>query len=442
MAILSTLLSVAKPTGMWESIIWAFDSFTNNYIWAVVLITVIIRLIWSPLDTYNRRITSKNTAMQEKMKPELEKIQAKYGNDRQLLNQKTNEIYKKHNYNMAGSCGFMAVFMILNLVVFFTLFTGLNKISNYKIYENYDFLKEDYANCLNVVNVHTEAYKTAINEGKDLEFRVFVNGEDKMIGFFEKESQQAVAYEKYLTLEDFKAKDEIDITVENDVQRANDVINIMIEKFANEIISEKEVENDEGVPTLEKVTLLGSVVQTSMPLIEETYKTNQESFLWIQNIWIADSPLKSSMFTYEQFEGMVRKNNIEKGEKEIYNSFMLKLQESQSKVNGYFILPVLIIAVSFLSSWLSQFLMRRNLKKKGKTPSKAQGRIMQIVMPLIMGIFAIFYNAVFSIYMLASQLISTALLPLQDLIVNKLEANAEKKEAQKNANTMDYRRKQ
>ncbi len=442
MAILSTLLSVVKPAGMWESIIWAFDSFTNNYIWAVVLITVIIRLIWSPLDTYNRRITSKNTAMQEKMKPELEKIQAKYGNDRQLLNQKTNEIYKKHNYNMAGSCGFMAVFMILNLVVFFTLFSGLNKISNYKIYENYDFLKEDYANCLNVVNEHVEVYKNAVNDGKDLEFRVYMNGEDKMIGLFEKESQEAITYEKYLTLEDFKAKDEIDITVENDVQRANDVINIIRKSFEEQIISEKEVVDEDGVVSVEKVTLLGSVVQTAMPLIENTYKANQESFLWIKNIWIADSPLKSSMFTYEQFEGMVRKNNIELGEKEIYNSFMPKLKESQGKVNGYFILPVLIIAVSFLSSWLSQFLMRRNLKKKGKTPSKAQGRIMQIVMPLIMGIFAIFYNAVFSIYMLASQLISTALLPLQDLIVNKLEANAEKKEAQKNTNTMDYRRKQ
>lgn len=442
MAILSTLLSVVKPAGMWESIIWAFDSFTNNYIWAVVLITVIIRLIWSPLDTYNRRITSKNTAMQEKMKPELEKIQAKYGNDKQLLNQKTNEIYKKHNYNMAGSCGFMAVFMILNLVVFFTLFSGLNKISNYKIYENYDFLKEDYANCLNVVNEQVEVYKNAVNDGKDLEFRVYMNGEDKMIGLFEKESQEAITYEKYLTLEDFKAKDEIDITVENDVQRANDVINIIRKSFEEQIISEKEVVDEDGVVSVEKVTLLGSVVQTAMPLIENTYKANQESFLWIKNIWIADSPLKSSMFTYEQFEGMVRKNNIELGEKEIYNSFMPKLKESQGKVNGYFILPVLIIAVSFLSSWLSQFLMRRNLKKKGKTPSKAQGRIMQIVMPLIMGIFAIFYNAVFSIYMLASQLISTALLPLQDLIVNKLEANAEKKEAQKNTNTMDYRRKQ
>ena len=75
MAILSTLLSVAKPTGMWESIIWAFEGFTNNYIWAVVLLTVIIRIIWSPLDTYNRRITAKNTAMQAKMQPELKKIQ-------------------------------------------------------------------------------------------------------------------------------------------------------------------------------------------------------------------------------------------------------------------------------------------------------------------------------------------------------------------------------
>ena len=99
MAIISTLLSVAKPAGVWESIIWAFEGFTNNYVWAVVLITIIIRIIWSPLETYNRRITAKNTAMQAKMQPELQKVQEKYGHDRQLLNQKTNEVYKKYNYN-------------------------------------------------------------------------------------------------------------------------------------------------------------------------------------------------------------------------------------------------------------------------------------------------------------------------------------------------------
>ena len=137
MAILSMLCATA-PTGMWESIIWAFEGATNNYVWAVVLLTVLIRIVWAPFDTYNRRISAKNAAMQAKLQPELQKLQQKYGNDKQLLNQKTNELYKRNNYNIMGSCLFMLIFMGLNLAIFFTLFSGLNKIASYKIYTNYE----------------------------------------------------------------------------------------------------------------------------------------------------------------------------------------------------------------------------------------------------------------------------------------------------------------
>lgn len=449
MAILSTLLSVAKPTGMWESIIWAFESFTNNYVWAVVLITVIIRILWSPLDTYNRRITSKNAAMQAKMQPELQKVQEKYGHDKQLLNQKTNEVYKKYNYNMMGSCGFMLVFMVLNLVIFFTLFSGLNAISSYKIYDNYDNLKENYANCLNLIDANennTKIYLDNFNaqDKKDLEFRVFMDGENKLIGLFDKTAEEtnketALTYDEYLTLEDFKEKDELDPSVENDVKRANDVIKAIVEKFGNdEHILIQEVKEGDQVVTA-KVTLLDAVTSDAMGLIEFEYKETQESFLWIKNIWIADSPFKTSIFDYKGFESMVGAKNIEAGEDTIYNAFMPSLSKSQGAVNGYFILPVLIIGISFLSMWLSSFLMSG--KKKGDKQAAKQGKIMQIIMPIIMGVFAIFYNAVFAIYMLVSQLISTALLPLQQLIVKKIDAKAEKKEQQKLDNKVDYRRK-
>ncbi len=452
MAILSTLLSVAKPTGMWESIIWAFEGFTNNYIWAVVLLTVIIRIIWSPLDTYNRRITAKNTAMQAKMQPELQKIQEKYGHDKQLLNQKTNEIYKKNNYNMMGSCGFMLVFMVLNLVIFFTLFTGLNNIASYKIYENYDNLKENYANCLNLVNENTEntnLYIDNFNQEKDLEFRVFVDGDNKVIGLFEKTTEtttreSALLVNNYLTLEEFKERDQLDVNedgtpIENDVKRANDVIKAIIDNFSAKVLVEEEKDGETIVK--QKVTLLDAVTKTSMSLVESEYKATQESFLWIQNIWIADSPFKSSFLEYKEFEGMVRVNNVEKHEDVIYNSFMPSLANSQGRVNGYFILPIIIIAISFLSMWLSQKMMTPKKKEEDGKKKPRQGLAMQIIMPLIMGIFAIFYNSVFAIYMLASQLISTALLPLQQLIVKKLEERAEKKEAQKVNTQVDYRRK-
>ena len=46
----------------------------------------------------------------------------------------------------------MLLVMALNLVIFFTLFSGLNTMASYKISYNYDNLKYTYANCLNVVD--------------------------------------------------------------------------------------------------------------------------------------------------------------------------------------------------------------------------------------------------------------------------------------------------
>ena len=66
---------------------------------------------------------------------------------------------------------------------------------------------------------------------------------------------------------------------------------------------------------------------------------------------------------------------------------------------------------------------------------------MMIVLPLIMGIFAIFYNSVFAIYMVVSQAISASLAPLENLIVNKWEAHQEKKEEEKKKSVVEYRRK-
>ena len=169
MAILSTLLAVAEPTGMWETIIKAFEGFTNNYVLAIILLTVIIRIIWAPIDTLNKKMTSKMTANQAKMQPELEKIKAKYANNPQQLQQKQNELYKKYNTNSVGSCIFMLVFFGLNMAIFFTLFSGLNSMAAYKTSGSYEALKYDYANCLEL----TDTYFT--NGGDQSLFEDFSN---------------------------------------------------------------------------------------------------------------------------------------------------------------------------------------------------------------------------------------------------------------------------
>ena len=65
MAVLSMLL-LAEPSGFWENIIKAFEGFTNNYVLAIILLTVIIRIIWAPIDTLNKRMSQKNDCCSSK----------------------------------------------------------------------------------------------------------------------------------------------------------------------------------------------------------------------------------------------------------------------------------------------------------------------------------------------------------------------------------------
>ena len=79
------LIVLNEPTGMWESILNAFKGAMGSYILAVILLAVIVRVIFSVVDIVNKRFTMKNAQINEKMKPELEAVQKKYGHDKQLL---------------------------------------------------------------------------------------------------------------------------------------------------------------------------------------------------------------------------------------------------------------------------------------------------------------------------------------------------------------------
>ena len=122
MAILSTLLAVSEPTGFWETIIRAFDKVCNNYVLAVIFLTVVIRVIWAIVDTYSKYNQQKMNAIQQKMQPELDKIKARYEKTPQVMNQKQNEVYRKYmNRSYYSGCLVTFLMMALNLVVFFTL---------------------------------------------------------------------------------------------------------------------------------------------------------------------------------------------------------------------------------------------------------------------------------------------------------------------------------
>ena len=87
---LLNVIQIAKPTGMWGSIIFGLENAVGDYALALILITIIIKLVIVPFDFVNRYTSKKSSRKQAEMKPELDKINEKYKDDKNMINQKTN----------------------------------------------------------------------------------------------------------------------------------------------------------------------------------------------------------------------------------------------------------------------------------------------------------------------------------------------------------------
>lgn len=97
------------------SLLEALYDFTGNYGVAIIILSVIIRLATLPLTASQTRSMKR---MQE-LQPEIKKLQKKYKNDPQTLNQKTLELFREHNYNPLGGC--LPILIQLPILYFFFL---------------------------------------------------------------------------------------------------------------------------------------------------------------------------------------------------------------------------------------------------------------------------------------------------------------------------------
>ena len=106
------LYGVIQATGI-------FDRGTE-FVLAVILLTILVRLLVLPLNIKQMRSTMK---MQE-LQPELQKLQNKYKNDPQKLQEKTMQLYKDNNASMFGGC----LPMLIQLPILWALYYVFMKI--------------------------------------------------------------------------------------------------------------------------------------------------------------------------------------------------------------------------------------------------------------------------------------------------------------------------
>ena len=87
----------------------------NNYGIAIILFTVIIKLLLLPLSIKQQRTLKKSTELQEKMKV----IQFKYKTDPEKMNQEMMSLYKSENMSPFSGCLTAIVQLLLLLSIFY-----------------------------------------------------------------------------------------------------------------------------------------------------------------------------------------------------------------------------------------------------------------------------------------------------------------------------------
>ena len=93
-----------------------------------------------PLDVFSKFKTKKQSLIMERMRPQMEKLQKQYANDKNMYNQKVMELYKKNGYSMLGIC----LPTIVSLVIFMVVFSQFSTYSQYANLELYRGLVDAY----------------------------------------------------------------------------------------------------------------------------------------------------------------------------------------------------------------------------------------------------------------------------------------------------------
>ena len=123
---------------------------------------------------------------------------------------------------------------------------------------------------------------------------------------------------------------------------------------------------------------------------------------------------------------------------------MEPIKNGERKFNGYFILAILAAGLNYLSMASNNWISKAKAKKQGIDPSlmtsTGQNKLMMIIMPVIMGVFTLFYNAAFGLYIVAGALIAMITSPLLTLFVDMLEVEAIKKKQERTVALYDRKR--
>lgn len=121
-------------TGILTAILTGINGVVHSHGWAIVLFTLLIRVVLLPLEIKSR----KGMRKMQKIQPELNRLQQKYANDRVKLQQKQSELMRKEHYNPLSGC----LPVLIQMPILFAMFAAMRQIANEQtVQQVFDFLE-------------------------------------------------------------------------------------------------------------------------------------------------------------------------------------------------------------------------------------------------------------------------------------------------------------
>ena len=383
MNIYSLIAAVNAPNDLWNSLISLLQGGIGNIGWAILVLTLLVKLVTSPLDFMVKYTTKKQMLMQQKLAPQIAKLQKKFGSDQQTLRIQTNALYKREGFNVGSGCLIMLINLVLTCTIFFSFYGSLRTISAYQAINQYELTYEAYEKSFatyvqeqNPDNITDFSYEAALDLSKQY---------DEAMEYIQKEENSSQP--------DFAEK-------------------------TNFVAKYREVMED--------------ATDYASPIALEVWNNNKSSWLWIQNIWVADAP-QNTFPTYEELKSSAANaggyyndyvaNNVNQKQ---YTAISNLINSKTNTQNGYYILAILAGVITYLSTMISELHNKLKNKKasaladKANTQQAGSMKMMKIIMPIIMIMFVLSSSASFGIYLLASNIAGIALGEIINLLVNKL----------------------
>ena len=104
------------------AILNGINSVIHNYGWSMVVFTLLIKLILLPLDYKSRKSMRRMT----KLQPQIAKLQKKYANDKEKLNQKSAELYRQEGINPMSGC----LPLLVSMAILWIMFAAMRTVAN------------------------------------------------------------------------------------------------------------------------------------------------------------------------------------------------------------------------------------------------------------------------------------------------------------------------